>query len=1131
MARCPVHRAPAAPPLVQNGEVNFQARHVGYIVAGLFTLASIITSTWLVQKHLKWYSCKPQQRHIVRLLFMVPIYAIITLASYLSLSNATSLLLIRDAYESVVLASFFSLLLEYLAGPAHPPPEHPPKSKKRRKNARDEEQERLDTESTFPTGTESIAHPLTKAERATIVYKVFYRVPMYPPNHPLRTDPQNTHKPLRWIFPLGSVRARPKDGLSYLHWMKWGVLQYCVVRPGSTLAAVILQQMGLYCESSWSWRWGHVYVVTIVSVSVTVAMYCLIQLYTTISKELKPYSPLLKLFAVKAVVFLTFWQSALLSGLASLDIIKDTEYMTAEDIVVGFSALLQTFEMMCFALLHVKAFSYVPYKRIARIRTETRSSPTPERNRARDPDMPPLLTPPNEERVGSRPDRPVPAPPKQQLINLFQAFTFTDTFRDFRAGVLYFFGRGASREADDVCRREERFREVFGRERVQRSFMKVSGYKGLPQDEGRAIPGVQYSPLPTPPKEDYDDAPQLSLSKTRESEDTVRDGQLEYLVQRLDYGYSPRAPDPPPRGAYVPKHGPGPSIAWSGDGVITPPLTPGVVSPGRSRSPRAAGVGSPLQIPGVSFPPYAPGGSSPIYSPGGTSQRQTPGVGTSSYASPAPVSPVKAPSRRIGDVYVGGTRGVEFVSQPRPMGVYASPRPEGTTTPRLGESPTSPLSAGPRLPPRLEGAYISPRPEAVHAPRSGGARAQRDRSQSLPLPRTTGTHISPDSAQMLAQASPLFQQSFTTEARANYPLSPVSPPAQRGRGDLAPPRASGETRRTSGCGGPSQRSSAYEACSPRTSGYVDASQRYSGFTIPQWASVTPTHSQWPTDTTAPTRRTSGVTTDPPSPTRGRRMSITEEEEPPSREDSMLARMFSGATRTTESRARDSESAGARTSMTSFRIGDNVSSTTGSDVGVNDSVSVQPVRTVSFCTGAPTLVRLDTRRDSISSPSLVSSSVADRRDSPSSPSSTSSLRSPTFASRSHLPSPPEVARPLRRMSASLQLRVPQGPRVQPRAIVLPAPLSPARYPHSQWRSTVVRTSSQARVSSVHGSVGHWSPLQPPSASSSESGLVGRGAGRSSAGAVALPSPEYTSMSSLSSLSNIEDRYPTTSRRSS
>lgn len=28
------------------------------------------------------------------------------------------------------------------------------------------------------------------------------------------------------------------------------------------------------------------------------------------------------------------------------------------------------------------------------------------------------------------------------------------------------FGRGAARQADDVCKREERFREVFGRERL-----------------------------------------------------------------------------------------------------------------------------------------------------------------------------------------------------------------------------------------------------------------------------------------------------------------------------------------------------------------------------------------------------------------------------------------------------------------------------------------------------------------------------------------------------------------------------------------------------------------------------------------------------------------------------------------
>ena len=39
----------------------------------------------------------------------------------------------------------------------------------------------------------------------------------------------------------------------------------------------------------------------LVSLSVTVAMYCLIQLYVPVSKDLAQHKPLLKLFSVKAV--------------------------------------------------------------------------------------------------------------------------------------------------------------------------------------------------------------------------------------------------------------------------------------------------------------------------------------------------------------------------------------------------------------------------------------------------------------------------------------------------------------------------------------------------------------------------------------------------------------------------------------------------------------------------------------------------------------------------------------------------------------------------------------------------------------------------------------------------------------
>lgn len=64
-----------------------------------------------------------------------------------------------------------------------------------------------------------------------------------------------------------------------------------------------------------------------------------------------------------------------------VQVIKDREYWTAEEIVIGLSALLSCLEMVLFAFLHVKAFSYLPYRALA---SPVRLSP----------DGTPLLSPP-----------------------------------------------------------------------------------------------------------------------------------------------------------------------------------------------------------------------------------------------------------------------------------------------------------------------------------------------------------------------------------------------------------------------------------------------------------------------------------------------------------------------------------------------------------------------------------------------------------------------------------------------------------------------------------------------------------------------------------------------------------------
>ncbi|KAG9008950.1 hypothetical protein FRB93_006000 [Tulasnella sp. JGI-2019a] len=302
---CPVHEAAEeTPPFIQGGQIRFQAHQVGWIICGFFTFIAVGVSWWLINKHLANYTNKGQQRYIVRCLFLVPVYAIISTLSYILYdSYASVLILIRDAYESVVLHAFFWLLLEYISHDA-------------------EEQK-----------------------------EVFREIHLQ-----------------KWMFPLGFIKRKP-SGLYFLQIMKWGILQYAFLRPTCTIVALILNIFGLYCEESYSPAFGNIYITTIVSISVSMAMYCLIQLYVPIADHLKQHHPLLKFFAIKAVVFLTFWQSILLSVLTMLKVVKDvslspcvTQYMTAAEINIGFAALLETFEMMIFAFLHIRAFSYLPYR-------------------------------------------------------------------------------------------------------------------------------------------------------------------------------------------------------------------------------------------------------------------------------------------------------------------------------------------------------------------------------------------------------------------------------------------------------------------------------------------------------------------------------------------------------------------------------------------------------------------------------------------------------------------------------------------------------------------------------------------------------------------------------------------------
>ncbi|KAN0116110.1 DUF300 domain containing protein, partial [Russula decolorans] len=389
-ATCFTPKAPEkGPSLFQHGKVVFQAHDVGWIITGFFTIVATVASFWLINKHLQWYTIKREQRYIIRLLLMVPIYSWISLASYLFWDNATPLLLIRDAYEAIILTAFFYLLLTYLS----PDPE---------------------------------------------VQKAIFRKRGL--SKEADAECRRRGQPRRkWVFPLGSLRWKPQDGLFFLQLMKWCVLQYCVIRPTTTLAAVILNHIGLYCETSWSPAWGHVYIASIISISVTIAMYCLLQLYLCVATELAPHRPVLKLISIKAVVFLTFWQSTFLSLLSVVGVVKDTPYMTAGDINIGWGAILETFEMSIFALVHIKAFSYKPYV--------------------------PLT--PNAKRT-------------PRLRSFAHAMDFRETFRELYASLVYMCRRMCGVETDPLARRMAVLENAFDKSLPEKR-------RGRPKEEKELV--------------------------------------------------------------------------------------------------------------------------------------------------------------------------------------------------------------------------------------------------------------------------------------------------------------------------------------------------------------------------------------------------------------------------------------------------------------------------------------------------------------------------------------------------------------------------------------------------------------------------------------------------------------------
>lgn len=275
----------------QGAETHVQS----FYIAGAFVALSIPMTIWDICQHLRHFNNPVLQKQIVRILWMIPIYAITSWLALRFKDINIYLDTVRECYEAYVLYNFFAFLLSYLRQTAG-----------------------------FDRG----------------IYE--------------RT-------PLPHLFPFNFCFKPWAMNDTFIPLCSSGIIAYIIIRPMTTILALIFQSMDMYKEGEIKSDSAWVYIASVNSFTQGWAMYCLILFYFAFKDDLKDTKPLGKVSAIKLIIFFSFWQSVLIALLVHYDIIKQKEGWndyTTENVAAGIQDFAICIEMFLFSIGHHYVFSY-----------------------------------------------------------------------------------------------------------------------------------------------------------------------------------------------------------------------------------------------------------------------------------------------------------------------------------------------------------------------------------------------------------------------------------------------------------------------------------------------------------------------------------------------------------------------------------------------------------------------------------------------------------------------------------------------------------------------------------------------------------------------------------------------------
>ncbi|KDO24149.1 hypothetical protein SPRG_10576 [Saprolegnia parasitica CBS 223.65] len=295
---------------------------IAFAISAALTLLTVLLSGWEVWTHLLYNPQAGIRRYVLRILLMVPIYAV---TSYLALTIPEYKIYfetIRDFYEAFALHSFYYFMIEFLGG-----------------------QEVL-------------------AQR-------------------LRSHKHDAHHVMGFQWCLNTWKMGPQfvrmNTLGILQYIPSKIFITVM-----TFVSIIFDFYGEgeYTNPLVAYGW----LTLILTVSQTWALYCLVLFYHGCLEELAPMKPFPKFMAIKMIIFFTFWQSCTISALGKSGVISESWHIRCKSIecdpisgichyeecweTAEIGAALNNFivcvEMLLFAVVHHYAFKIDDFLRMER---------------------------------------------------------------------------------------------------------------------------------------------------------------------------------------------------------------------------------------------------------------------------------------------------------------------------------------------------------------------------------------------------------------------------------------------------------------------------------------------------------------------------------------------------------------------------------------------------------------------------------------------------------------------------------------------------------------------------------------------------------------------------------------------